>query len=54
MGFAGIAADAIGIREVFYVAGAIMAGGAVVALLGYRGRTAGAEATPAAAQPVPE
>ena len=54
MGFAGIAADAIGIREVFYVAGTIMAGGAVVALLGYRGRTAGAEATPAAAQPVPE
>uniref|UniRef100_UPI00129A2AAE MFS transporter n=1 Tax=Vibrio cholerae TaxID=666 RepID=UPI00129A2AAE len=37
MGFAGIAGDAIGIREVFFVAGAITAAGAVVAFVGYRG-----------------
>jgi predicted MFS family arabinose efflux permease len=36
MGFAGIAGDAIGIREAFYVAGAIVAGGFVLAVLGYR------------------
>jgi MFS family permease len=40
MGFAGIAGDAIGIREVFFVAGAIVAGGFVLAVLGYRGRAA--------------
>jgi MFS family permease len=40
MGFAGIAGDAIGIREVFFVAGAIVAAGFVVAVLGYRGRPA--------------
>jgi MFS family permease len=47
MGFAGIAGDAIGIREVFFVAGAIVfvagaivAGGFVFAVLGYRGRAA--------------
>ena len=54
MGFAGIAADAIGIREVFYLAGAIMAGGAVVALVGYRGRSTKAVEPPVVAQPAAE
>jgi MFS transporter, DHA3 family, macrolide efflux protein len=36
MGFAGILGDAIGIREVFLVAGAITAMGFVVAVVGYR------------------
>ncbi|MEA2544757.1 MAG: hypothetical protein QOI09_30, partial [Chloroflexota bacterium] len=40
MGFAGIAGDAIGIREVFFVAGAIVAGGFALAVIGYRGRAA--------------
>ena len=38
MGFAGIAGDLIGVREVFFVAGAITGIGALVALLGYRHR----------------
>ena len=46
MGFAGIAGDAIGIREAFYVAGAIVAGGFVLAVLGYRGRAAEPTALP--------
>jgi len=38
MGFAGIAGDVIGIREVFFAAGAITGLGFLVALVGYRGR----------------
>ena len=46
MGFAGIAGDAIGIRAAFYAAGAIVAGGFLLALLGYRGRAAEPTAQP--------
>ncbi len=46
MGFAGIAGDVIGVREVFFVSGAIVAVGFLVALVGYRGRrSSAAEAT---------
>jgi len=38
MAFAGIAGDAIGVRAAFFAAGAIVAGGFVLAVLGYRGR----------------
>ncbi len=36
MAVAGIAGDAIGVQQVFFAAGAIVAGGFVVALIGYR------------------
>ena len=45
MGFAGIAGDVIGIREVFFAAGAITGLGFLVALVGFRRRD-GAEASP--------
>jgi MFS family permease len=35
MAFAGIAGDAVGVRNVFFIAGALVAVGAVVSLLGY-------------------
>ena len=38
MGLAGIAGDAIGVRAVFFAAGAICAVGFVVALVGFRPR----------------
>jgi DHA3 family macrolide efflux protein-like MFS transporter len=45
MGFAGIVGDAIGVREVLFIAGAITGVGFLVALVGYRQRDpAGAEA----------
>ena len=46
MAFAGIAGDAIGIRAAFWAAGAIVAGGFVLAVLGYRGRAAEPTAHP--------
>lgn len=55
MGFAGILGDAIGIREVFLVAGAITAMGFVVAVVGYRptraARTPGDAAGDTASEP---
>lgn len=52
MGLAGIVGDAIGVREVFFLAGAITGLGFLVAFVGYRGRTAsaGAGATAEAAE----
>jgi MFS family permease len=44
MGFAGIAGDLIGVREVFLVAGAITGVGCLVALVGYRRRDGAAAA----------
>ncbi len=38
MGFAGIVGDVIGVREVFFLAGAITGIGFVIAVVGYRGR----------------
>jgi DHA3 family macrolide efflux protein-like MFS transporter len=50
MGFAGIVGDAIGVREVFFVAGAITGVGYLVALVGYRrGRAADLAADPSEA-----
>ena len=46
MAFAGIAGDAFGIREAFFAAGAIVAGGFVLAVIGYRGRAAEPTAQP--------
>jgi hypothetical protein len=37
MAFAGIVGDLVGVRNVFFVAGAIVAVGAVVSLIGFRG-----------------
>ena len=54
MGFAGIAGDAIGVREVFFVAGGIVGLGFLVALLGYRRREAPAPAGAAAGSPAVE
>ena len=46
MAFAGIAGDAFGIREAFFLSGAIVAGGFVLAVVGYRGRAAEPTAQP--------
>ena len=40
MAFAGIAGDAVGVRNVFFIAGAIVVAGGAFALLGYRARGA--------------
>ena len=37
MAFAGIAGDVVGVRNVFFIAGAIVAVGAVISLIGFRG-----------------
>jgi MFS transporter, DHA3 family, macrolide efflux protein len=37
MAFAGIAGDIVGVRTVFFLAGAIVAAGAVISLIGFRG-----------------
>lgn len=37
MAFAGIAGDLVGVRNVFFLAGAIVAIGAVISIVGYRG-----------------
>ena len=37
MAFAGIAGDVVGVRNVFFLAGAIVAVGAVISLIGFRG-----------------
>ena len=37
MAFAGIAGEFVGVRNVFFLAGAIVAVGAVIALIGFRG-----------------
>ena len=37
MAFAGIAGDLVGVRNVFFLAGAIVAVGAVISLIGFRG-----------------
>ncbi len=50
MGFAGIAGDAFGVREVFFAAGAITAAGCLVSIVGYRRRSIAATA-PAASVP---
>jgi MFS family permease len=39
MAFAGIAGDLVGVRNVFFVGGAIMAVGAIISLIGFRGLT---------------
>jgi MFS family permease len=44
MAFAGIAGDVVGVRNVFFLAGAIVAVGAVISLVGFRG-TAGRPVT---------
>ena len=51
MGFAGIVGDAIGVREVFFLAGAIVGVGFLVAFTGYRRREPGVDpdAAPAGA-----
>jgi len=51
MGFAGIAGDAFGVREVFFAAGAITAVGCVVSIVGFRRRTSEAPAGTAASAP---
>jgi len=40
MAFAGIAGDAVGVRNVFFIAGSIVVTGGAFALLGYRARGA--------------
>ena len=52
MGFAGIAGDIVGIREVFVLAGAITGVGAVVAILGFRPPKRAAIASGVPADPV--
>ena len=53
MGFAGIAGDVIGVREVFFVAGAITGLGCLVAFVGYRRpRAAAPSGLPADGVPV--
>jgi MFS family permease len=53
MGFAGIAGDVIGVREVFFAAGAIVGLGFLIALFGYRGRAPWAAAEGAERDPGP-
>ena len=51
MGFAGLLGDVIGIREVFFIAGAITAVGFMVTIVGFRGRTAPAASDAAGRAP---
>jgi MFS transporter, DHA3 family, macrolide efflux protein len=51
MGFAGIAGDAFGVREVFFAAGAITGIGCVVSIVGFRRRPSEAPAATAASAP---
>ncbi|HEY3164353.1 MAG TPA: MFS transporter, partial [Candidatus Limnocylindrales bacterium] len=44
MGFAGLVGDAVGIREVFFIAAAITGVGCIVSVVGYRGGAADAPA----------
>lgn len=44
MAFAGIAGDVVGVRNVFLIAGAIVAAGAIVSFVGFRGTSKPAEA----------